>query len=139
MPAAAVIMVVDDDPAIREVLATQLARLGYEPVVAEDGEEAVALFKKKRPNLVLMDMVMPRLDGLKACQRMRALEKNGARTPILFLTARDGHQDKLSSALSGGDDFISKPISLQELRERVEEALAKARAVPARKPRARRA
>ena len=84
----------------------------------------MAAFKAQKPDLVLMDVMMPRMDGLTACQKMRALEKHGLRTPILFLTARDTQHDKLSSALSGGDDFISKPISLQELREHVESALA---------------
>ncbi len=121
------ILVVDDDPSIREILATQLGRLGFDTMTACDGEEAVAAFKKERPDLVLMDVMMPRMDGLTACQKMRSLEKRGARTPILFLTARDSQHDKLSSALSGGDDFVSKPISLQELREHVEAALANAK------------
>lgn len=121
------ILIVDDDPSILEVLSTQLSRLRYDTIVASDGNEAVGLFKTEKPDLVLMDLMMPSMDGLKACQRMRALEKKGRRTPILFLTARESPQDKLSSALSGGDDFISKPISLQELRERVEAALTHAR------------
>jgi len=122
------ILVVDDDPSIREILSTQLGRLKYDTVLAEDGLQAIAAFKSAKPDLVLMDLMMPTMDGLTACQRIRALEKRGQRTPILFLTARDSQHDKLSSALSGGDDFISKPISLQELRERVEAALANARA-----------
>lgn len=119
------ILIVDDDPSIREVLSTQLGRLHYDTVTAADGEEAVALFKSENPDLVLMDLMMPRLDGLAACQKIRALEKRRSRVPILFLTARDTQHDKLSSALSGGDDFVSKPISLQDLREHVEAALAR--------------
>ena len=121
------ILIVDDDPSIREILATQLGRLHYDTFTAADGEEAVAAFKSQKPDLVLMDVMMPRMDGLTACQKMRALEKHGLRTPILFLTARDTQHDKLSSALSGGDDFVTKPISLQELREHVEAALSHAR------------
>jgi DNA-binding response OmpR family regulator len=121
------ILIVDDDASIREVLATQLSRLHYETVTAADGEEAVKVFPSAKPDLVLMDLMMPKMDGLEACQKMRALEKKDARTPILFLTARDTKHDKLSSTLSGGDDFITKPISLQELRERVEAALAHAK------------
>lgn len=121
------ILVVDDDPSIREILATQLGRLRYDTVLAADGQEAIDAFKSAKPDVILMDVMMPTMDGLTACQRIRALEKKGQRTPILFLTARDSQHDKLSSALSGGDDFISKPISLQELRERVEAALAHAR------------
>jgi len=121
------ILIVDDDVSIREILATQLGRLRYETAVAADGVEAVAAFKANKPDLILMDLMMPQMDGLKATQKIRSLEKKGQRTPIIFLTARDSQQDKLSSALSGGDDFISKPVSLQELRERVEAALAQAR------------
>lgn len=117
------ILIVDDDPSIREILATQLTRLEYETIVATDGEEAVSLFKSEKPDLVLMDVMMPLMDGLTACQKIRAGEKKGRRVPVLFLTARDTRHDQLSSALSGGDDFISKPISLQELRQHVEAAL----------------
>lgn len=126
-PSRRKILVVDDDASIREILSTQLERLQFSTVTAADGEEALRLFKKERPDLVLMDVMMPRMDGLTACQKMRAMEKRGARTPILFLTARDSQHDKLSSTLSGGDDFVSKPISLQELREHVEAALARVR------------
>ena len=125
------ILIVDDDSSIREILSTQLSRLGFLTAAAADGKEAVQLFKSEKPDLVLMDMMMPILDGLAACAQIRALEKKGARVPILFLTARDTRHDQISSALSGGDDFITKPISLQELRERVEAALAHAKHKPA--------
>ena len=125
------ILIVDDDPSIREILATQLSRMHYQTFTAEDGEEGVAVFKKEKPDLVLMDVMMPRMDGLTACQKMRSSEKKGSRTPILFLTARDTPHDKLSSAISGGDDFVSKPVSLQELREHVEAALQKKSSKPA--------
>jgi two-component system OmpR family response regulator len=73
-----------------------------------------------------MDLLMPRLDGLGACQKIRTLEKKGARVPILFLTAREGSQNKLSSIISGGDDFVTKPVTFQELAGRVAEALKRA-------------
>src|SRR4051812_9744030 len=88
------ILVVDDDPSIREILSTQLGRLKYDTAVAADGQEAIAVFKSAKPDLVLMDLMMPTMDGLTACQRIRALEKKGQRTPILFLTARDSQHDK---------------------------------------------
>jgi two-component system, OmpR family, response regulator len=125
------ILIVDDDPSIREILSTQLTRLNFQTAAAANGKEAVELFKSEKPDLVLMDMMMPVMDGLVACQKIRALEKTGARVPILFLTARDTRHDQISSALCGGDDFITKPISLQELRERVEAALAHAKHKPA--------
>ena len=121
------ILIVDDDASIREILSTQLSRLHYETVAAADGAEAVDLFRTSKPDLVLMDVMMPNMDGLTACQKIRGLEKKGARVPILFLTARDSQHDKLSTALSGGDDFVTKPISLQELRERLEQALARSK------------
>lgn len=121
------ILVVDDDASIREILATQLGRLQFDTCTAADGEEALVAFKKEKPDLVLMDVMMPRMDGLTACQKIRDLEKRGKRTPIVFLTARDSQHDKLSGALSGGDDFVTKPISLQDLREHVESALAHAK------------
>jgi len=125
MPERRLILVADDEPSIREILSIQLARLGYDVMIAADGVEAVSIFEESRPDLVLLDVMMPRLDGLKACQKMRALEKKrgGRRAPVLFLTARDSTHDKTSAALSGGDDFVSKPISLEDLRDRVETAL----------------
>ncbi|MDE2490840.1 MAG: response regulator [Elusimicrobia bacterium] len=120
------ILVADDEPSIREILSIQLARMGYEVVLADDGEEAVAAYEAHRPDLVLLDVMMPRVNGLDACSRIRALEKkSGRRVPVIFLTARDSTHDKTSAALSGGDDFVAKPVSLQDLRERVEAALAK--------------
>jgi len=99
-------------------------RLGYEVVAAADGVEALAVYETEHPDLVLLDVMMPRMDGLSACQKIRALEKKtGRRVPVLFLTARDSTHDKTSAALSGGDEFISKPISLEDLRDRVESAL----------------
>ena len=121
------ILVVDDEDEVRQLVAEFLEAKGYSVITAATGFEALTAVKHYRPDLVLMDVMMPTMDGLTACQKIRAQEKKGQRTPILFLTARDSQHDKLSSALSGGDDFISKPISLQELRERVEAALAHAR------------
>ena len=119
------ILVVDDDPSIREILTIQLARLGYEVVTASDGIEAVAQFKTDAPDVILMDLMMPRLDGLASCQQIRAVEKKtgSKRTPVLFLTARDSTHDKTSAALSGGDEFVAKPVSMQELRARLESIL----------------
>ncbi|HEX4047209.1 MAG TPA: response regulator [Elusimicrobiota bacterium] len=120
------ILVADDETSIREILSIQLARMGYEVVLAGDGVEAVAAYESSKPDLVLLDVMMPRLNGLNACQQIRTLEKkSGRRVPILFLTARDTTHDKTSAALAGGDEFVAKPVSLQELRERVEAALKK--------------
>lgn len=121
------ILVVDDDPSIREILSIQLTRLGFTVATADDGHEAVAAFKAGAPDVILMDLMMPRLDGLAACQQIRAVEKKAGakRTPVLFLTARDSTHDKTSAALSGGDEFVAKPVSIQELTERLEAILLK--------------
>ena len=116
------ILVVDDDPSIREILSIQLTRLGYEVITADDGLEAIEVFKTFAPEAILMDLMMPRLDGLASCQKIRAAEKKAGakRTPVLFLTARDSTHDKTSAALSGGDEFVPTPVSIQELRDRLE-------------------
>lgn len=121
------ILVVDDDPSIREILSIQLTRLGYVVTTAGDGLEAVSAFETAAPDAILMDLMMPRLDGLASCQKIRAVEKKtGAkRTPVLFLTARDSTHDKTSAALSGGDQFVPKPVSIQELSERLEAVFLK--------------
>jgi DNA-binding response OmpR family regulator len=120
------ILVADDESSIREILSIQLARMGYEVALAADGLEAVAAYEAEKPDLVILDVMMPRLNGLNACQQIRTLEKkSGRRVPVIFLTARDTTHDKTSAALSGGDEFVAKPVSLQELRERVEAALKK--------------
>lgn len=122
------ILVVDDESSIREILAIQLSRMGYEVTIAADGEEGLEAYKKEKPDLILLDLMMPRLDGLSVCSSIRALEKqSGGRVPILFLTARDTRHDKTSAALSGGDDFVAKPVSMQELRDRVDAVIGKAR------------
>jgi DNA-binding response OmpR family regulator len=120
------ILIADDEPSIREILSIQLARMGYEVLIAVDGVEALEVYAKEKPDLVILDVMMPRMNGLETCQKIRAQEKkSGRRVPVIFLTARDTTHDKTSAALSGGDDFVAKPVSLQELRERVEAAISK--------------
>lgn len=124
MTARKVILVADDEPSIREILAIQLARMDFEVVLASNGKEALELYEKHKPHLVILDLVMPQINGLDACQKIRSLEKKGGpRVPIIFLTARDSTHDKTTAALSGGDDFITKPVSLEDLRARVDAAL----------------
>lgn len=124
------ILIVDDDAGIREILSTQLTRLHYKTATASNGKEAVAAFIKKKPDLVLMDIMMPQMDGLTACEKIRAHEKQNSRCPVLFLTARDTPHQKLNSAISGGDDFVCKPISMQELQQHIDKALSRVKARP---------
>ena len=113
------ILVVDDDPSIREILSIQLTRLGYEITTASDGLEAVEAFKASPPDAILMDLMMPRLDGLASCQQIRAVEKKtgSKRTPVLFLTARDSTQIHQRRSVRRRR-AQAKPVSMQELRDR---------------------
>jgi two-component system OmpR family response regulator len=117
------ILVVDDDPSIREILSIQLTRLGYQVTTASDGLEAWRL--RPTPDAILRphDAAPRRPRLLPADPRRR--EEGRKRTPVLFLTARDSTHDKTSAALSGGDEFVPKPVSIQELSERLEAALLK--------------
>lgn len=104
------ILVVDDEPKVISMLKSFLERAGYQVSCACDGPEAVEK-AKALPDLILLDINMPQMDGIEVC---RAIRDNAA-CPILFLTARDGDEDKVESFASGGDDYIVKPFSLAEL------------------------
>lgn len=120
MPAK--ILVVDDEPAIREYLKMVLTETGYTVLVAADGREALPVAVQEQPDLILLDIMMPHLDGIATCQQLR--ERPTTRNlRIIMLTAYDT-QDRLEeSIVAGADDFLSKPINLTELRVRVEAML----------------
>ena len=115
----------DDDPAVRESLRRSLAFNGYEVITAPDGEEALRLVRENRPDAVVLDVMMPRLDGLQAC---RALRSTGDDIPVLLLTARDAVADRVAGLDAGADDYLPKPFALEEL-------LARLRALLRRVPR----
>jgi two-component system response regulator MprA len=117
--------VADDDPAVRESLRRSLAFNGYEVITAPDGEEALRLVREDRPDAVVLDVMMPRLDGLQAC---RALRSTGDDIPVLLLTARDAVADRVAGLDAGADDYLPKPFALEEL-------LARLRALLRRVPR----
>jgi two-component system response regulator MprA len=110
------ILVVDDEPAVRESLATSLAFEDYEVETAVDGVEALERLDAVKPDLVLLDILMPRLDGLTTCRRLRA---RGETVPVLMLTARDTIGDRVTGLDSGADDYLVKPFELDELLARV--------------------
>jgi two-component system response regulator MprA len=116
MGVAARLLVVDDEPALRETLVRAFVVEGYEVETAADGEEAVAAVEELRPDLVVLDVLMPRVDGITACRRLRAL---GDRTPVLMLTARDAVGDRVAGLDAGADDYVVKPFALDELLARV--------------------
>jgi two-component system KDP operon response regulator KdpE len=115
MTLASVILVVDDDPAIRESMATELRVSGYTVIVASDGLEGVAAFQKHAPDLVLTDLSMPRSDGFELISAIRPV----AQTPIIVLSVRGNDADKIRALDLGADDFVTKPFSVAELLARI--------------------
>ncbi len=104
-------LVIDDTLTSSTLLAQRLRKMGIEPVCASDGLGGIELFKAHRPDLVLLDVAMPGLDGYETAKRMRQLERDGEWTPILFLTARTGDDDLARGIAVGGDDFLVTPVS----------------------------
>ena len=125
MPENPTILVVDDEEAIQKNLAFALERDGYRVVQAFDGEEALVLFASGQPDLVVLDLMLPKLDGIEVCKRLRATST----LPILMLTARDDELDKVLGLELGADDYMTKPFSLREFRSRVK-ALLRRSALP---------
>ena len=109
------ILVADDDPEIRSLLKRALAYEGYSVDLAEDGAQALALALASPPDLVILDVVMPGLDGMEVARRLRA----GGDVPVLMLTARSGTGDKVAGLDAGADDYLAKPFVLDELLARV--------------------
>jgi two-component system, OmpR family, response regulator len=118
--APARILVVDDEPAIRELVTTVLRYEGFEVTSAENGRDALTMVEQHRPHLVVLDVMLPDLDGFAVQQRLAA---SGQRTPVLFLTARDTVEDKVRGLTLGGDDYLTKPFSLGELVARIHAVL----------------
>lgn len=109
-------LVVDDEPALREALQSSLEYEGYRAGLACDGQAALEILEREPYDLVLLDVMMPRLDGLTACRRLRA---SGNHVPVLMLTARDAVGDRVSGLDAGADDYLVKPFELDELLARV--------------------
>ena len=116
------ILVVDDEPNIAELLSAALTFEGYQVGVASTGAEAMEQVRTFRPNLVMLDVMLPDFDGNEVCRRLR---NQGEQMPIVFLTARDTTQDKVEG-LSMGDDYVTKPFSIEELMARVGAILRRA-------------
>lgn len=113
------ILLVDDDPHIREVLAFALNKAGMDIEEAGDGEEALGRIAARIPDLMILDINMPRLDGLELCRKLRALDGPRAELPILFLSSRDDEVDRIVGIELGGDDYVVKPFSPREVVARV--------------------
>jgi two-component system KDP operon response regulator KdpE len=113
---SATILVVDDEPQIRRVLRATLSADGYTIVEARDGQEALEKLRDERPDLVLMDVNMPILDGLEACRQIRTTTTS---VPVIMLTVRGAEKDKVRALDAGADDYVVKPFGIQELLARI--------------------
>jgi two-component system, OmpR family, response regulator MprA len=110
------ILVVDDEPAVRHAVDRALRLEGYETQLAADGLEALDALAERAPDALVLDVLMPHLDGIEVCRRLRAA---GDRTPVLVLTARDGVPDRVRGLDAGADDYLVKPFALEELLARL--------------------
>jgi DNA-binding response OmpR family regulator len=117
------ILVVEDEPAMVRLLRDNLVYEGYEVLVAGDGETAVTMAFEQNPDLILLDIMLPKLDGLSVCRRLR--ERN-LEAPIIMLTARNLERDKVTGLKIGADDYLTKPFSVAELLARTEAILRRA-------------
>jgi two-component system, OmpR family, response regulator len=118
------LLVVDDEPNILELLSATLRFSGFEVASASTGHEALAMAQSFKPDLLVLDVMMPGIDGFDVARRLRA---GGARTPVLFLTARDSDEDKITGLTIGGDDYVTKPFSLEEVIARIRSILRRTR------------
>jgi DNA-binding response OmpR family regulator len=126
MPDSPTILLVDDEDAVQKLLAYPLEREGYRVVSALDGQQALERFDAERPDLVVLDIMLPKVDGLEVCKRLRARST----VPIIMLTARDDELDKVVGLELGADDYITKPFSIREFRSRVRALLRRAKLPP---------
>ena len=117
-PTAAVsrILIVEDEPAIREIVMTALTYQGHTVTEASSGTAGLELAMNRTFDLLLLDVMLPGIDGFDVCERLRS---SGNQTPVLFLTARDGEDDRIRGFITGGDDYLTKPFSVDELVLRV--------------------
>lgn len=117
------ILVVDDDPNIREVIGFALEKAGYTTSSAEDGLAAISAARAGKPDLIVLDIGLPEMDGLEVCRELR----KSSDLPVLFLTARDDEIDRIVGLEIGGDDYVTKPFSPRELVARIKAILKRAR------------
>jgi DNA-binding response OmpR family regulator len=122
MPDSSTVLLVDDEDSIQKLLTYPLEREGFRVIQARDGEEALERFGEQPVDLVVLDVMLPKLDGLEVCKRLRSTSS----VPIIMLTARDDELDKVLGLELGADDYITKPFSIREFRSRVRALLRRA-------------
>jgi two-component system, OmpR family, response regulator len=118
------VLVVDDEPFLREAVASSLRFLGFEVSTADNGTQTLRLAQDRPFDLVLLDVVLPDTDGFEVVRRLR---QDGCQVPVIFLTARDTQADKVAGLTIGGDDYITKPFGLEELAARIRSVLRRGR------------
>jgi two-component system, OmpR family, response regulator len=118
------LLVVEDEPNILELLSASLRYAGFDVVTAAAGTEAVQAAQRHRPDLIVLDVMLPDMDGFDVIRRLRG---GGARIPVVFLTARDATEDKIRGLTLGGDDYVTKPFSLEEVIARIRAVLRRTR------------
>jgi len=121
------ILVADDEASIRQIVEARLKMAGYEVVTAGDGEEAIERFRIERPDLIVLDIMMPRVDGLQVCREIRKQDT----TPIIMLTAKGDIADRIHALEMGADDYVIKPFSPRELEARIKAVLRRTYVQPA--------
>lgn len=120
------ILVVDDEPSITDLLGTALRYMGYRVTTARNGFEALEAAGTASPDIIVLDVMLPDLDGFEVCRRLREAHDF---VPVIFLTARDGSDDRITGFVRGGDDYVTKPFSLEELTLRIGALLRRTRGV----------
>ena len=126
MPTATKLLIIDDDQTLVTALKLYLSKGGYEVITAGNGLEGLQALYNERPDLVILDIMMPKMDGWEVCKRIRELSD----VPIIMLTARDQETDRVTGLKMGADDYIAKPFSLKELEARLEAVLRRTRLPP---------
>ena len=121
------LLVVEDEPNILELLSASLRYAGFDVVTAAAGTEAVQAAQRHRPDLIVLDVMLPDMDGFDVVRRLRS---GGARVPVVFLTARDATEDKIRGLTLGGDDYVTKPFSLEEVIARIRAVLRRTSGEP---------
>jgi two-component system, OmpR family, response regulator len=122
------VLIVDDEPNIRDLLATSLRFAGYEIQTAANGAQAVTAVVESEPDIILLDVMLPDMNGFSVTKKLR---DSGIQAPILFLTARDDVEDKITGLTVGGDDYLTKPFSLDEVVARIQAILRRTKTVDA--------
>ncbi|MFI0422838.1 DNA-binding response regulator [Spongiactinospora gelatinilytica] len=125
------LLIVEDEPNILELLAASLRFAGFEVATAKAGLEAVSAVQRHRPDLIVLDIMLPDMDGFDVVRRLRG---GGTHTPVVFLTARDAVEDKIRGLTLGGDDYVTKPFSLEEVIARIRAVLRRTGGDPAGPP-----